>query len=287
MTGIVDVGGGMRGVYTSGVYDYLLDRSVDIGYCLGVSAGSANLITYVAGQRGRLKRFYLEYAFEKEYMSLGNYFKKGMLFDLDYIYSGITNSTGKDPLDYAAIRRSDKRFLAQTTDAENGTARYYSKDDFGFDDFTLLKASCALPVACRKPIRFKDRLHFDGGIADPIPFQKAFDDGCDRVIVCLTLPLGHQKSTAPAWAVRPVMRAYPHIAELMIRNAALYNQKVAQLRDLEKRGKALILYPKERFGVKTATRDTDGLTKLYNLGYADAQKIERFMAAENRAEQPD
>lgn len=147
----------------------------------------------------------------------------------------------------------------------------------------MLKASCALPVACRKPICFKGRLHFDGGIADPIPFQKAFDDGCDRVIVCLTLPVDHQKSTTSGWVVRPVMRAYPHIAELIIRNAALYNQKVAKLRDLEKRGKALILYPKERFGVKTATRDTDGLTKLYNLGYADAQKIERFMAAE----QPD
>ena len=111
MTGIIDAGGGMRGAYTAGIYDYLLDNKIDIDYCLGVSAGSANLITYVAGQRGRLKRFYDEYSFEKEYLSVGNYLKKGMLVDLDYIYSELTNSTGKDPLDFTAALKSEKQFL--------------------------------------------------------------------------------------------------------------------------------------------------------------------------------
>ncbi len=277
MVGIIDVGGGMRGVYTGGIYDYLIDNGIDVGYCLGVSAGSANLITYVAGQRGRLKRFYLEYAFEKQYMSAENYLKKGMLFDLDYIYSDITNSTGKDPLDYAALRRSDKRFVAQTTNAESGEAQYYTKDDFAFDDFTLLKASCALPIACRKPVSFKGALHFDGGVADPIPYQKPFEDGCDRIIVCLTLPLGQKKAPLPAGVIRPLLREYPHIAELLLQNHVLYNQKVEELLTLEKQGKALVLYPENCFGVKTATRDPDGLSRLYDLGYHDAQKIERFL----------
>ena len=108
MVGILDVGGGMRGIYTAGIYDYLLDNGTDINYCLGVSAGSANLITYIAGQRGRLKCFYLDYAFEKEYMSAENYLKKGMFIDLDYIYSGITNKSGKDPLDIDAVMKSGK-----------------------------------------------------------------------------------------------------------------------------------------------------------------------------------
>ena len=130
MVGIIDVGGGMRGNYTAGIYDYLLDNSIDIEYCLGVSAGSANLITYIAGQRGRLKRFYEEYSFEKEYLSLGNYFRKGMLLDLDYIYSDIINSNGKDPFDFGAAMKSDKQFVAVATEASTGKAEYFSKDVF-------------------------------------------------------------------------------------------------------------------------------------------------------------
>ena len=87
MTGIVDVGGGMRGVYSSGLYDRLLDENVSIPYCLGVSAGSANLITYIAGQRGRTLEFYREYPRRKEYMSFGNFLKNGSYLGLDYIYS--------------------------------------------------------------------------------------------------------------------------------------------------------------------------------------------------------
>ena len=79
LLGIIDIGGGLRGVYTSGIYDYLMDNGIDIEYCLGVSSGSANLITYVAGQRGRTKRFYTEYSFEKKYLGAGSYIKKGML----------------------------------------------------------------------------------------------------------------------------------------------------------------------------------------------------------------
>lgn len=278
MVGIIDVGGGMRGVYTSGIYDYLIDNKIDIDYCLGVSAGSANLITYVAGQRGRLRRFYLEYAFEKQYLSTANYLEKGMLFDLDYIYSDITNSTGKDPLNYDEIRRSGKRFVAQTTNAESGEALYYTKEDIAFDDFTLLKASCALPIACRNPVLFKGNLHFDGGIADPIPYQKSFDDGCDRIIVCLTFPVGRRKTPLPAGVIYPALQRYPHIAELLIRNHDLYNRKVAELINLEKQGKALIVYPDKCFGIRTATRNREGLNKLYSLGYHDGQYVERFLS---------
>lgn len=277
MVGIIDVGGGLRGVYTGGIYDYLLDNGIDIDYCLGVSAGSANLITYIAGQRGRLKRFYLDYTFEKEYMSIGNYLKKGMYIDLDYIYSGITNSNGKDPLDYNAIIESDKRFVAVTTEAESATPRYFTKNDFDFDDFTLLKASCAIPVACRKPINFKGEEHFDGGLSDPIPYKKAFDDGCDKLIICLTLPIDYKKSSLPAGLVKVLLKKYPKIADKVISAHKDYEIRINEILELERQGKILILYPENCYGIKTATRDKLGLNKLYNLGYKDAQKIEDFL----------
>ncbi|MBQ6863201.1 MAG: patatin family protein [Clostridia bacterium] len=277
MIGIMDVGGGMRGNYVSGILDYLLDNSIDIEYCLGISAGSANLITYIAGQRGRLQSFYEEYAFEKQYMSIGNYFRKGMYINLDYIYSGITNSDGKNPLDYASIMRSSKQFFAAVTDAKTAEQRFFDKSAFAFDDFTLFKASCAIPVATRNPVCFMGKEYFDGGIADPIPYQKAFDDGCDKLIVCLTLPVQHKKTAFPAWLVNLLLCRYPQIAKAVVQSHEMYNNRIKELLALEKQGKVLLLYPSDCFGISTATRNKDGLHKLYRLGYADAQRIEKFL----------
>ncbi len=277
MVGIIDVGGGLRGIYTSGIYDYLLDNSINIDYCLGVSAGSANLITYIAGQRGRLKRFYEQYSFEKDYFSLGNYIKKGMLIDLDYIYSDITNSTGKDPLDFDAVMKSKKQFVAVATEALTGKPRYFSKYDMSLNEYTLLKASCALPIVCHKPIAFKGENYFDGGLSDPIPYKRALADGCDRLIICLTLPIEYKKTAMPKFLVKLLLKKYPEISEHIILSNTSYDKSIKEIIELEKQGTALILYPKDCFGIKTITRDKVGLNKLYNLGYEDAEKIETFL----------
>ena len=281
MTGIIDAGGGMRGAYTAGIYDYLLDNSIDIEYCLGVSAGSANLITYVAGQRGRLKRFYREYSFEKEYLSVGNYLKKGMLVDLDYIYSDITNSTGKDPLDFTSARKSEKQFVAVVTDAKTGKPGYFSKNDMAEDDYTLLKASCCLPVASRSPVDFKGKKYFDGGLSDPIPYKKALSDGCDKLIICLTLPLDYRKTAVPRLPVKLLLKKYPEIGELMIASDVRYNELLQEITELQRQGTALILCPEDCCGIKTVTRDKDGIDKLYHLGYRDGAKIKAFLNEKN------
>lgn len=277
MVGIMDIGGGLRGNYVSGIIDYLLDKSIDIEYCLGISAGSANLITYIAGQRGRLKNFYEEYSSEKQYMSIGNYLKKGMYINLDYIYSDITNSYGKNPLDYDAIIKSPKKFVAAVTDAQTSEQKYFCKSDFAYDDFTLLKASCALPVITRKPVLFKNRRYFDGGISDPIPYKKAFDDGCDKLIICLTLPIDYKKSAFPKWLVNLLLFKYPQIAKAITASHIIYRNRIDEILKLEEQGKVLILYPEDCFGIKTATRNKIGLNKLYQLGYKDAEKIEKFL----------
>lgn len=277
MVGILDVGGGLRGNYVSGVIDYLLDNSVDIEYCLGVSAGSANLITYIAGQRGRLKSFYEEYSFEKEYMGIGNYFKKGMYINLDYIYSDITNSYGKNPLDFDAVEKSTKKFVVAVTDAETAEQKFFYKSDFAYNDFTLLKASCAIPVATRRPVSFKNGMYFDGGVSDPVPYKKAFEDGCDKLIICLTFPVNRKKSAFPKHLVNILLSQYPQIAKAVATSHTVYNKRIDEILRLEEQGKVLILSPEECFGIKTATREKTGLNKLYELGYKDAERIEEFL----------
>lgn len=106
MLGIIDVGGGMRCVYSSGVYDCLLDKKIKADYCLGVSAGSANLITYLACQRGRTLEFYRTYAARKEYMGVKNLVKTGSYLNLDYIFSTLSNQDGENPLDFERAKSS-------------------------------------------------------------------------------------------------------------------------------------------------------------------------------------
>ena len=277
MVGIIDIGGGLRGIYTSGIYDYLLDNNIKINYCLGVSSGSANLINYVAGQRGRTKKFYQEYSFEKEYMGVGSYFKNGMLINLDYLYSGITNSTGKDPLDYEAIKNSDICYNAVSTEAFSCTPRYFTKDDLSKDDYTLLKACCAMPVACRKPINFKGKKFFDGGLSDPIPYKKAFADGCDKLIICITLPKDYRKTPMPEWLVNILLHKYPKVRDSILTMHNSYNNGIEEIFELEKQGKALVIYPEECFGIDTLTREKEGMEKLYQLGYEDGKKIEKYL----------
>lgn len=277
MTGIIDIGGGLRGIYTSGVYDYLIDNGIDIEYCMGVSSGSANLITYVAGQRGRTKRFYDEYAFDKKYMSVGSYLKTGMLINLDYIYSEISNSNGKDPLDYEAIKNSSKIFKTVATRADTAAPRYFTKDDISQDDYTLLKACCAIPVACRKPIKFKDGEFFDGGLSDPIPYKKAFEDGCDRLIICITKPIDFRKTPMSGPLVDFTLRKFPKMKERVLAMHNSYNNGIEEILELERQGRALVIYPKECFGINTLSKDKEGMQKLYSLGYEDGKKIKDYI----------
>ncbi len=185
--GVVDVGGGYRGIYAAGVLDYCLDNKIFFDLGIGVSAGSANLASYIAGQARRNYQFYTEYGMRKEYAGLRNFLFKKSFVDLDYIYSTLSNSDGENPMDYAAFCRNPMEFLVVAAEAETGKAKYFDKHDIAKDDYNVLKASSAIPFVCH-PYAVKDSLYFDGALGDPIPIKKAFEMGCDQVVLILTLP---------------------------------------------------------------------------------------------------
>ena len=113
MLGIIDVGGGMRGSFTAGIYDYILDQGVQpFDYLIGVSAGSGNMVSYLAGQRGRNIRFYLDYAFRREYMSMHNMLRTGSYINLDYPYTILSGPGGEDPVDLDIWFREQSGYAA-------------------------------------------------------------------------------------------------------------------------------------------------------------------------------
>lgn len=168
MTGIVDVGGGLRGIYGAGIFDYCMEQGIHFDYCIGVSAGSANVCSYIAGQKGRNYQFYTDYSFRKEYMSVKNLFQKGSYINMDYIYGELSNTGGENPLDYEKLKESDVELRVVATNAVTGKPVYFDKTDMCQDDYSIMKASCCIPLVC-KPYRIKGVPYYDGGLSDPIP----------------------------------------------------------------------------------------------------------------------
>lgn len=279
MIGLLDVGGGMKGIYSSGIYDYLMENDIYFDYNLGVSSGSANLINYIAKQKGRTYRFYHDYSFHKEYFSVGNIFRCGALLGLDYIYSTLCNSNGPDPLDYDAIVASDCVYKAAATEALTGKTHYFDKSDIKKDDYRILKAACALPAAS-KSVEVNGFKYFDGGVSNPVPYKKAFEDGCDKLVVILYYPKDFKKAPMPSLA-KILLAKYPEIVKGTMTTNERYNELVDELLELEKQGKVLIVAPEKLSDIKTLTRDKVLFEEMYNAGYKDARKIVDFLKAEN------
>ncbi len=270
---IIDVGGGLRGIYAAGVLDYCMDQNIRFDLGIGVSAGSANLASYAAGQKGRNYQFYTEYAFRKKYMSLGNFITKKSYVDMDYVYGTLSNSDGESPLDYPALRDNPMEFVVVATDALTGQAKYFDKSDIQQDDYGIFKASSALPFFCQ-PYTVKESSYYDGAFSDPVPIEKAFSLGCDLVVVILSKPANVLRNSKKDRKIAALIRKkHPAAAEKMCQRAQLYNEEVALTKEYAKQGKAVIIAPDDTCGVDTLTKDKNAIHQLYEKGYNDGQKI--------------
>lgn len=279
-TGVVDVGGGLRGIYAVGVLDYCMDHEIHFDLGIGVSAGSANLASYAAGQRGRNYQFYTEYVFRKQYMSARNFILRKSYVDLDYVYGTLCRADGENPLDYPALRDNPMEFYVVATDASTGKAKYFDKRDIRQDDYGIMKASSAIPFVC-KPCAVQGVAYFDGALGDPVPVEKAFGLGCDRAVVILTKPEQELRSPKKDERIAALIRKkYPAAAETLCQRAQRYNAGVALAREYAKQGKVLIVAPDDTCGVDTLKRDKASLQRLYEKGYADGKKITDYLCEE-------
>lgn len=271
--GVIDVGGGLRGIYGAGVLDRCIEQGVRFDCCIGVSAGSANVTSYVAGQRGRNKPFYDDYAFRPEYMSVKNLVHKHSYLDLGYVYGTLSNEGGENPLDYNALMQNDAELYIVAANAVTGEAKYFTKSDLALNNYQPLMASCCIPVIDR-PCFIDNVPYYDGGLADPVPLQKALDLGCDKVAVILTKPLAAERnSVRDQQFARLLRRRYPNAAQGLAQRAARYNEAVSLAKLLEREGKACIVAPDSTEGMATLTKDKESIDKMYAKGYDGAKKI--------------
>lgn len=277
-TALIDVGGGMRAVYGAGIYDYLMDNDlypIDLG--IGVSAGAADLATYFARQRGRVLRYFTVYPKRRQYMGLWPFLTRGTFMNLKYIYEDLSLPGCEDPFDAETFLRSSSDMVFVATNAHTGKPEYLEKSSIKIGNLTVLEATAALPVAC-KPIEFNGKLYYDGGISDPIPYEKAFGMGADKVIVILTKPRDFVRDPEKdRWIGNTLSRRYPEAGKAMLMRADTYNSQIRGMERYEKEGKLLVIAPDDTCGVTTLKHKDEDIMRLYDKGYKDAEKIIPFL----------
>lgn len=276
-TGVIDVGGGMRGIYAAGVLDRCLDDGVSFDIAIGISAGSANVCSFLAGQKGRNFRFFADYSFRKQYMGLANFLFKRSFIDLDYIYSTLSDADGEDPLDYEALAANPAELIIVGANARTGATTYFTKDDIAQDSYDALKASSALPVVCH-PYKVDGVGYYDGALGDTVPVEKALEMGCEKIVLILTKPKDTVRSAGPDKKMARFLRVrHPEAAKRLEGRAQRYNEGVALAKELEAQGRALILAPDDTCGVDTLTKDRAAMEQLYAKGYGDGAAVKLFV----------
>lgn len=259
----------MRGGYTAGVLDFFIDKGIEFPYCIGVSAGACNALSYIAKQRKRYYHANTDYIADKRYMGIGNLIKTGYYLGNRFIFDDITYKLV--PLDIEGFEREVKEFVVVTTDCETGKACYHSVKKVS-ENVKLIEASSSLPLISPIVEENGQKL-LDGGIADSIPFERAFSDGCDKLVVILTQHGGYRKGKNKALPlIKALYRKYPKMVEAMKNRALCYNASLDRLSELEREGKAFVIRPKEPVKVGRMERSAEKITELYETGYREAEE---------------
>ncbi len=274
-TGLVLEGGGQRGIYTVGVLDCFADHGVTFDYCVGVSAGAANAVSYLSDQRGRNIRINTGYARDRRYLSLRNLVKTKSLFGMDFIFDELPNHL--DPFDYEAFFKCPTQMEVGVTDLETAQETFFDKDSMRAHYSDVLKASASMPMFSPS-VTINGRAYYDGGTADPIPFARALEQGCDRVVAVLTRDREYVEQRTRGWLIySKVFKAHQPMVHLLDTRHHIYNEERRQLFALEKEGSAIVIAPSRPLEITTFESRKEKLLKTWELGYIDAaRQIERI-----------
>jgi len=269
--GLVLEGGGMRGAYTAGVLDYLMRNNVKFPYVIGVSAGANNGANYVADQRERNKKVFVDMVTDERYLGLKNLIKDGNYFGMDFLFKELPNELV--PFDYNTFGNSPITFKVVVTKCRNAQTEYFDKDNFDpkFFGENILRASSSIPVLT-KPVKINGEYYFDGGITDPIPLEKAIKDGYENNVVILTKHKGFRlKYKRSRIILKLLLRDYPQLTETLKNRYKIYNQCIEWIERLEEKGKIFIFRPKEKLGIGGLESNPENLKKIYKRGYEETK----------------
>jgi len=278
-TGLVLEGGAMRGMYTAGVLDVLMENEIQVDGAIGVSAGACFGCNYKSRQIGRSIRYNVKYCQDPRYVSIRSLLLTGDIYNAKFCYEELPFHL--DPFDVDTYQKNPMEFYVVATDVNTGKAVYQRLDKGDGEDIQWIRASASMPLVSRI-VKIGEQELLDGGIADSVPFEWFIANGYEKNIVVLTQPKGYVKSKNPLMSlVRLRMRKYPKMIEAMANRHIEYNECLKQLKQREQEGNTLVIRPSEPLGIKRTEKNPEKLQAVYELGRKDAEamlaKIREFL----------
>ena len=280
-TGLIMEGGAMRGMFTAGVLDVLMENGLVTDGAIGVSAGAVFGCNYKSHQIGRVIRYNTEYCNDKRYASFKNLFKTGNLYSEQFCYHEVPEKL--DPFNEAAFAASPMDFFVVCTDVKTGEPIYHKCRKGDAEDVRWMEASASMPLAA-KIVKIGHYGLLDGGVADSIPVRFFESIGYKRNLIILTQPKGYTKKKNKFLpAIRAKYFRYPAFVEAVADRHERYNETLSYISMLEQAGKDYVIRPPIPLEIGAMERDPAQLRRVYETGRAVAQiqveKIRDFLNA--------
>ena len=247
-TGLVLEGGAMRGLFSAGVLDVMMENGIEFDGIMGVSAGAVFGCNYKSGQIGRSIRYNMRFCGDPRYCSLESLRKTGDLYGVQFCYDEIPNKL--DPFDKEAYKANPTPFYAVCTNVETGKAIHKRLDNGDAKDMEYFRASASMPVVSRMERR-----------------------GYKRNVVVLTQPLGFvKKKSKMIPLIRLTMHQYPNVIRAMEVRHIRYNKQTAYVREQELAGNAFVIRPPHDLGISRTEDDPAELRRVYELGRKEMEE---------------
>lgn len=262
-TALVLEGGGMRGMFSAGVFEAFMLKGLVFPYITAVSAGACNILSYMSNQPLRTRRIIENYITDKRYFSLKNWMEKGSIFGFDFIFEDLPKTLL--PFDFETYYNYPGILQVGTTDCRSGQSVWFGKEAIGHS-FLPVRASASLPFLA-PIVHIGSRDLLDGALVAPIPYEKAQEAGYKKFIIVLTRNSGYRKKkSVPQILLKTWYKDYPKLWEIMQQRPELYNKQLEYVEQLEKDGKAVIIRPQIPLEIDRLDIKPDKLLGLHDHG---------------------
>lgn len=268
--GLVLEGGAMRGLWTAGVIDVMMEHGIEPDGLIGVSAGAAFGCNYKSRQIGRAIRYNMRFAKDSRYSGWRSLITSGDYFNAEFGYHIVPKQY--DIFDDDAFNKNPMEFIAVCTDVETGKPVYQSLTEATPVTYDWIRASASMPLMSRI-VELEGKKLLDGGVGDSIPLEYFESIGYDRNIVVLTQPLGYQKTHISLMPlIRIALRKYPNMIKAMDERHIMYNQQLSYVAQAEQEGRCLVIRPDSKIPIGHISHNPDEMQHVYELGRAIGKK---------------
>lgn len=274
-TALVLEGGALRGVFTCGALDWMMDNNFYFPYVIGVSAGACNGASFISRQRGRARFSNIELLDKYKYIGFKHFVKKRNVMDFDLLFDDFPNRIL--PFDFSVYEKTNTCFEIVVSNCMTGNAEYMQEYEDHNRLLDILKASSSMPFF--SPITDVDGTPMlDGGVCDSIPVERAMKMGYDKMVVIVTRNKGYRKKTDGLKLPALFFRKYPKMRDAINRRNEIYNTQLEMVEKLEDEGRAIVIRPVEPMTINRIETNTDVLTHFYDHGYNCAESTLRHIA---------